>query len=149
MAQAEPLSTNPLAHYPELQLFIAGEWVSKGDRKSQEVLNPATGEVLGELPHATEADLDRALAAAEEGFRIWRDKLPEERSAVLRKAASLMRERRTDHNSRFPGIWQTHHAIAHGIENVFRCAGMVCRGRPTRLWPGIDPAPARFTYVCG
>ena len=93
MAQAEPLSTNPLAHYPELQLFIAGEWVSKGDRKSQEVLNPATGEVLGELPHATEADLDRALAAAEEGFRIWRDKLPEERSAVLRKAASLMRER--------------------------------------------------------
>jgi len=93
VAQAEPLSTNPLAHYPELQLFIAGEWVSKGDRKSQEVLNPATGEVLGELPHATEADLDRALAAAEEGFRIWRDKLPEERSAVLRKAASLMRER--------------------------------------------------------
>ncbi|MFT5320409.1 MAG: succinate-semialdehyde dehydrogenase/glutarate-semialdehyde dehydrogenase [Pseudohongiellaceae bacterium] len=93
MAQAEQLSTNPLAHYPELQLFIAGEWVSKGDRKSEEVLNPATGEVLGELPHATEADLERALAAAEEGFKVWRDKLPEERSAVLRKAAALMRDR--------------------------------------------------------
>ncbi|MDA9909351.1 NAD-dependent succinate-semialdehyde dehydrogenase [Gammaproteobacteria bacterium] len=93
MAQAEQLNTNPLAHYPELQLFIAGEWVSKGDRKSEDVLNPATGEVLGELPHATEADLDRALAAAEEGFKVWRDKLPEERSAVLRKAAALMRER--------------------------------------------------------
>ncbi len=93
MAQAEPLSTNPLAHYPELQLFIAGEWVSKGERKSQPVLNPATGEVLGELPHATQADLDRALAAAQEGFKVWRDKLPEERSAVLRKAAALMRER--------------------------------------------------------
>ncbi len=93
MAQAEPLSSNSLAHYPELQLFIAGEWVSKGERKSQPVLNPATGEVLGELPHATEADLDRALAAAEAGFKVWRDKLPEERSAVLRKAAALMRER--------------------------------------------------------
>jgi|TARA_B110000305_G_scaffold241623_1_gene316561 succinate-semialdehyde dehydrogenase/glutarate-semialdehyde dehydrogenase len=93
VAQAEQLSTNPLAHYPELQLFIAGEWVSKGDRKSEEVLNPATGEVLGELPHATEADLERALAAAEEGFKVWRDKLPEERSAVLRKAAALMRDR--------------------------------------------------------
>jgi len=93
VAQAEQLNTNPLAHYPELQLFIAGEWVSKGDRKSEDVLNPATGEVLGELPHATEADLDRALAAAEEGFKVWRDKLPEERSAVLRKAAALMRER--------------------------------------------------------
>lgn len=93
MAQAEQLNTNPLAHYPELQLFIAGEWISKGDRKSEKVLNPATGEVLGELPHASEADLDRALAAAEEGFKVWRDKLPEERSAVLRKAAALMRER--------------------------------------------------------
>ena len=93
MAQAEQLSTDPLAHYPELQLFIAGEWISKGDRKSEEVLNPATGEALGELPHATEDDLDRALAAAEEGFNVWRNRLPEERSAVLRKAAALMRER--------------------------------------------------------
>ena len=93
MAEAKHLKTDPLTHYPELQLFIAGEWISKGSRKSEPVLNPATGEVLGELPHATEEDLDRALAAAEEGFRVWRAKLPEERSAVLRKAASLMRER--------------------------------------------------------
>lgn len=93
MAEAEQLSSNPLELYPELQLFIAGEWISKGDRKSEDVLNPATGEVLGKLPHATEDDMDRALAAAEEGFKVWRDKLPEERSAVLRKAANLMRER--------------------------------------------------------
>lgn len=93
MAEAKQLKTNPLDHYPELQLFIAGEWISRGSRKSEQVLNPATGEVLGELPHATEADLDRALAAAEAGFKVWRGKLPEERSAVLRKAAALMRER--------------------------------------------------------
>lgn len=93
MAEAKPLTASPLDHYPELQLFIAGEWIAKGDRKSEEVLNPATGEVLGELPHATEADLDRALAAAEEGFKVWKAKSPDERSAVLRKAANLMRER--------------------------------------------------------
>jgi len=93
VAQAEQLKSNPKDLYPELQLFIAGEWIDKGDRKSEEVLNPATGEVLGILPHATEADLDRALAAAEEGFKVWRAKLPEERSAILRKAADLMRER--------------------------------------------------------
>jgi len=93
VAQAEQINSNPQALYPELQLFIAGEWISKGDRKSEEVLNPATGEVLGELPHATEEDLDRALTAAQTGFKVWRDKLPEERSAVLRKAADLMRER--------------------------------------------------------
>jgi succinate-semialdehyde dehydrogenase/glutarate-semialdehyde dehydrogenase len=57
------------------------------------VLNPTTGEVLGELPHATREDLDRALAAADRGFRTWRAFLPEKRSEILRKAASLMKER--------------------------------------------------------
>ncbi len=93
MAEAKQLNTRPEDHYPELQLFIGGEWISKGSRKSEEVLNPATGEVLGELPHASKEDMDRALAAAEDGFRVWKEKLPEERSVVLRKASDLIRER--------------------------------------------------------
>lgn len=79
--------------YPELQLFIAGKWVSRANRKSESVLNPATEEVLGELPHATEADLEKALLAAEEGFKVWRSFLPEERSRILRKGAEIMRSR--------------------------------------------------------
>ncbi len=79
--------------YPELQLFIDGEWISKGDRKSELVLNPATGEVLGELPHATTADLDRALASSQKGFKAWSSMLPEKRSEILRKAADLLKQR--------------------------------------------------------
>lgn len=79
--------------YPQLQLFIDGEWISKGDRQSEQVLNPATGEVLGELPHATQADLDRALAAAERGFKVWSGMLPENRGEILRKAAELLKQR--------------------------------------------------------
>ena len=79
--------------YPKLQLFIAGEWIDKGHRNSSPVLNPATEEVLGELPHASTEDLDRALAAADKGFRVWKAFLPEERSAILRKAADIMRSR--------------------------------------------------------
>lgn len=79
--------------YPELQLFIDGEWISKGSRTSEQVLNPATGEVLGELPHATTADLDRALAAAERGFKVWSGYLPEKRSEILRKAAGILKQR--------------------------------------------------------
>ncbi|HTR00160.1 MAG TPA: NAD-dependent succinate-semialdehyde dehydrogenase [Candidatus Acidoferrum sp.] len=79
--------------YPELQLFIDGEWISKGSRKSEPVLNPATGEVLGHLPHATTADLDRALAAAEKGFKTWSSLMPEKRGEILRKAAELLKER--------------------------------------------------------
>lgn len=78
--------------YPELQLFIAGEWVSLGNRASEEVLNPATGEVLGVLPHANKEDLDRALAAAECGFKVWSGMLPEERSAIMRRAADILRK---------------------------------------------------------
>ena len=51
--------------YETLALYIDGEFVSGEGRKTQDVVNPATGDVLGQLPHATQKDLDRALAAAE------------------------------------------------------------------------------------
>jgi succinate-semialdehyde dehydrogenase/glutarate-semialdehyde dehydrogenase len=79
--------------YPELQLFIDGEWISKGSRNSEPVLNPATGEVLGELPHATKEDLDRALASSQKGFKVWSAMAPDKRGEILRKAAELLKER--------------------------------------------------------
>ncbi|MCO5089753.1 NAD-dependent succinate-semialdehyde dehydrogenase [Bosea sp. (in: a-proteobacteria)] len=84
------------ATYDELSLFIAGEWIGAKGRDTKSVINPATGEVLGELPLATAADLDRALEAAQAGFEVWRRTSPYERSRILRKAADLIRER-ADH----------------------------------------------------
>lgn len=81
------------ARYDTLQLFIGGEWIDAGKRKTQPVVNPATAETIGTLPHANKDDLDRALAAAEKGFAMWRRTSPYDRSKVLRKAADLMRER--------------------------------------------------------
>src|SRR5262249_7931244 len=57
------------------------------------VLNPATEEAIGTVAHADKADLDEALAAAEKGFKLWRNVAAYERSKVMRKAAQLMRER--------------------------------------------------------
>jgi succinate-semialdehyde dehydrogenase/glutarate-semialdehyde dehydrogenase len=79
--------------YPELKLLIDGERLGIGTRRTHDVVNPATGTVLGELPLADAADLDRALEAAARGFRLWRRSTPEERSRVLQKAAALLRER--------------------------------------------------------
>lgn len=80
--------------YPQdLQLYIDGEWVARGDRATHAVINPATGETLAELPLATKDDLDRALAAAELGFQEWRARDVNERAAMLRKTAELLRER--------------------------------------------------------
>src|SRR5271169_2388572 len=58
---------NRVSMYPELALYIGGEWKNGDRRKGEDVLNPATGKPLGHLPHAAPADLDLALAAAEKG----------------------------------------------------------------------------------
>jgi succinate-semialdehyde dehydrogenase/glutarate-semialdehyde dehydrogenase len=77
----------------ELKLFIDGEWIGAEGRDTHRVVNPATGETLGELPLATAADLDRALETAERGFKIWRATPAAQKAAVLSGAARLLRER--------------------------------------------------------
>ncbi|MCY1204403.1 Alpha-ketoglutaric semialdehyde dehydrogenase [compost metagenome] len=83
----------PTLNYPELTLWIDGDARGAGDRRTLEVTDPATLEVLGRLPVATPADIDEALDAARRHFPRWRDTPPLERAAVLRRAAALMRER--------------------------------------------------------
>ncbi|MCZ7656584.1 MAG: NAD-dependent succinate-semialdehyde dehydrogenase [Xanthobacteraceae bacterium] len=79
--------------YSELGLYIDGKWQNGSGRKGEEVLNPATEKALGTLPHATRADLDQALDAANKGFKLWRAKSAYDRAKILRKAADLVRER--------------------------------------------------------
>ena len=81
------------AYSAKLGLYIDGEWLSGGGREVHSVLNPATGAGQADLPLATAADLDRALDAADRGFREWRVVAPEGRAAILNKAAALIRER--------------------------------------------------------
>jgi len=76
--------------YPNLQLCINGEWKSAD---GQPVINPADESVLATVPHASKADLDAALAAAEQGFRVWSATSPAKRAEIILKAARLMRER--------------------------------------------------------
>src|SRR3984957_9856314 len=80
-------------NYPNVQLFIDGKWRPAASGKTIPVLNPATEEPVGTVAHAAKADLDEALAAAEKGFKAWRNISAYERSKVMRKAADLMRER--------------------------------------------------------
>jgi succinate-semialdehyde dehydrogenase / glutarate-semialdehyde dehydrogenase len=80
--------------YPnDLALYIDGNWRRGEGRDTHRVVNPATGVVLAELPLATAADLDEALAAAAKGFEIWRRTDVHARAAVLHRVADLIRER--------------------------------------------------------
>jgi len=82
--------------YPNTQLLIANEWVDAEDGKVLEVRNPATGQVIGTVAHAGIADLDRALAAAHRGFKVWRDMSVYDRADIMRRAATLLRQRVDD-----------------------------------------------------
>jgi len=80
--------------YANLELYIDGQWIGGGNgRAGEDVINPATEKPLAHLPHASTADLDRALEAAKKGFAVWRATSPYDRAKVIRKAADLMRER--------------------------------------------------------
>ena len=89
------VNLNGMNHtYPDLQLYIDGNWRDTTD--TLPVINPATEEEIGRLPHANTADLNDALAAAEAGFETWCQTPPVERANVLQKAAALMRERQDE-----------------------------------------------------
>jgi succinate-semialdehyde dehydrogenase/glutarate-semialdehyde dehydrogenase len=85
-----------MTSYPALHMIIDGEQVTGGGRRTQTIVNPATGETLGELPLADPSDLDRALEAASRGFARWRRSSAQERANVLQGAARLMVERADD-----------------------------------------------------
>ena len=82
--------------YTDTRLLIDNEWVDAASRKTLDVVNPATGQVIGKVAHAGIPDLDRALAAAQRGFDAWRNTPAHERAAVMRRAAGLIRERAGD-----------------------------------------------------
>jgi acyl-CoA reductase-like NAD-dependent aldehyde dehydrogenase len=85
--------------YTELGLFIDGRWQAAEGRDGEDVFDPATGKSLAQLPHATTADLDAAIAAAVKGFAVWRNTSPYERAKRLHTAADLVRQR-ADHIAR-------------------------------------------------
>ncbi|MEU7700076.1 aldehyde dehydrogenase family protein [Streptomyces sp. NPDC039028] len=71
------------------RLFIGGEWVEPAGGH-YEVVDPATEEVVGLAPEASRAQVYDAAAAAREAFASWSRTRPEERAAILDRAADLM-----------------------------------------------------------
>jgi 1-pyrroline dehydrogenase len=76
----------------ELRNIVNGEPVDAVAGGAREIRNPATGDVIGQVPEGTEADVDRAVAAAEAALVDWRETTPGERSAALLRLADLLDE---------------------------------------------------------
>lgn len=82
-----------MTDYTKLELFIDGRFRSGEGRATEPVFNPATAGVLADLPHASSADLDEALTAADRAFPAWASTTALERSAVMRRSAQIIRDR--------------------------------------------------------
>jgi acyl-CoA reductase-like NAD-dependent aldehyde dehydrogenase len=76
----------------KLQNFINGEFSDSADGATEDVTNPANGEVIAQMPLSTEEDVNRAVAAAKGAFEGWARTTPGERAAAINKLADLLEE---------------------------------------------------------
>src|SRR4029077_11195581 len=72
--------------------FVGGESVDAVEGATMEVLNPATGETIAEVPSGTEADVARAVEAAKKALPEWLETDPGERAEALLKLADAIED---------------------------------------------------------
>src|SRR2546430_7777782 len=72
--------------------LVGGEWVDAAEGGTMEVLNPATGETIAEVPSGTQADVDRAVEAAKKALPEWLETTPGERAEALLKLADAVED---------------------------------------------------------
>jgi succinate-semialdehyde dehydrogenase/glutarate-semialdehyde dehydrogenase len=78
------------------QLLIGGAWVEAGGGERFDVTDPATGEVVGTVPNAGQEDIRAAIDAAAAALGDWASLPAIERARILRRAADLIRERKSE-----------------------------------------------------
>jgi succinate-semialdehyde dehydrogenase/glutarate-semialdehyde dehydrogenase len=78
------------------QAYVAGEWVDAPDGKTEQVTNPATGEVIGTVPVLGRDAVAHAVDVAEKAQKLWKKRTAKERSAILMKWFDLMMENQDD-----------------------------------------------------
>ncbi|SFA90372.1 MULTISPECIES: CoA-acylating methylmalonate-semialdehyde dehydrogenase [unclassified Bacillus (in: firmicutes)] len=75
-----------------LKNFVNGEWVESSSTQSLEVPNPATNEILAKVPISTKEDVNKAVAAAKEAFKTWKNVPVPKRARILFKYHNLLTE---------------------------------------------------------
>ncbi|MCO5336753.1 MULTISPECIES: NAD-dependent succinate-semialdehyde dehydrogenase [Delftia] len=76
--------------------LIDGQWLAADDGSRIDVHNPATGEAVGHVPRMGEAETQRAIAAAERAFALWKQQTAEARARLLHRWFELMMENQED-----------------------------------------------------
>jgi 1-pyrroline dehydrogenase len=74
------------------KIFVGGKWTDAAEGGTMDVLNPATGETIAEVPACTAADVDAAVEAAGDALPGWLDSTPGERAELLLELADVIDE---------------------------------------------------------
>jgi 1-pyrroline dehydrogenase len=74
------------------QIFVGGEWGDAASGETMDVVNPATGEVIGAVPRCEAVDVDRAVEAAQAALPAGRESTPAERGELVLKLATVLEE---------------------------------------------------------
>lgn len=135
----------------KVQNYVAGQWQTPSSEEGQPVVNPATNKELASLSFSTEADLDEAVAAANDAFETWRHRAVEERIEPLFELQSLL----DDHIDELAALLVSEHGktraeatgeLRRGIQNVETACGiptMMQAGNLPNAAPDIDESAVR------
>ena len=90
---AQPGTEGSIVNFRErYDNFIGGEWVAPADGEYMDNITPVTGEVFCQVARGKEADIDKAVEAAEKAFESWGKTSAAERSLVLLRIADIIEE---------------------------------------------------------
>jgi len=118
----------PIKGTPLVKNYIGGEWVeSKGE--IIDVVNPATGEVIGKVPISTDEEIAAAITAANDAFPEWRQTTPVARARCLFRLNALLEENfeeisRIQTQEHGKTIDESRGETRRGIENVEVACGI-------------------------
>src|SRR6185437_15337253 len=125
----------------DYHLWIGGEPV-KGSNGTYEIVNPATEEVVGLAPEASADDAKAAAASAAAAFPAWSQTTPEERAALLNRAADLV----TEHYAELVPLVQAETGSTMQLAQMAQVGGTIARIR--RYARGaLEPLDVGFTPV--
>ena len=132
--------------------FIGGKWVASTSEKVEPVYNPATGEVIAEVPLSTTGEVDEAVKVADAAFQDWRKKPVPQRARILFKYQQLLvdywdelAELITIENGK--SFKEAYGEVQRGIENVEFAAGapsLMMGDSLSSISSGLDSSSYRY-----
>jgi len=146
----------------QVPLFINGEWVISKSTRLIDVTNPATQEVIAQVPCATMDEMQKAISSAKETFKVWKDKPIMERARVMMRYAVLLKEHQEElagiiceelgktHEDAMGDVWRGIEVVEHAanipsmmmgetVENVATSIDTYSYTQPLGVCVGITP----------